>query len=114
MAAGHILGLPIAVLGVTVLAWGNSVSDLLANRAIARGNAPGAAKMAISGECDRLPTMFVAELLSSLMPTPRCVAGCYGEPIFNRLFGVALSYFIITLPAFPELALFSSSSWRSA
>ena len=36
------------------------------------------------------------------MPTPRCVAGCYGEPIFNRLFGVALSYFIITLPAFPE------------
>ena len=31
-----------------------------------------------------------------------CVAGCNGEPIFNRLFGVALSYFIITLPAFPE------------
>ena len=36
------------------------------------------------------------------MPTRRCAAGCYGEPIFNRLFGVALSYFIITLPAFPE------------
>ena len=33
---------------------------------------------------------------------PRCAAGCYGEPIFNRLFGVALSYFIITLPPFPE------------
>jgi hypothetical protein len=28
--------------------------------------------------------------------------GCYGEPIFNRFFGVALSYAIITLPTFPE------------
>jgi hypothetical protein len=41
-----------------VLAWGNSVSDLLANRCLAR---EGHAKMAISG--------------------------CYGEPIFNRFFG---------------------------
>ena len=88
MAAGHILGLPIAVLGVTVLAckphghcwhlgctlpWvvpamivrtgGNSISDLLANRAIARGNAPGAAKMAISGKYHRLLTTLIAEQL---------------------------------------------------
>ena len=45
--------------------------------------------------------MFIAELLRSRADA-RCAAGCYGEPIFNRLFGVALSYFIITLPAFPE------------
>ena len=69
----HILNLPIAVLGVTVLAWGNSISDLLANRAIAR---EGHAKMAISG--------------------------CYGEPIFNRFFGVGLAYAVITLPTYPN------------
>jgi hypothetical protein len=28
--------------------------------------------------------------------------GCYGEPIFNRFFGVALAYLVITLPTFPE------------
>ena len=31
-----------------------------------------------------------------------CQQGCYGEPIFNRFFGVALAYLIITLPTFPE------------
>jgi hypothetical protein len=49
------------------------VSDLLACRALAR---EGHAKMAI--------------------------AGSYGEPIFNRFFGVALAYFVITVPVFPE------------
>ena len=47
------------MLGLQVLAWGNSISDLLACRALAK---EGHAKMAISG--------------------------CYGEPIFNRLFGL--------------------------
>lgn len=72
-AFGHILDIPIAILGVTVLAWGNSISDLLACRALA---VQGHAKMAISG--------------------------CYGEPIFNRFFGVAVAYFIITVPSFPN------------
>lgn len=72
-ASGHILNIPIAVLGVSILAWGNSISDLLANRAIAL---QGHAKMAISG--------------------------CYGEPNFNRFFGVGLAYALITAPVFPK------------
>ena len=55
------------------LQWGNSVSDLLANRAIALQGGDGPAKMAISG--------------------------CYGEPIFNRFFGVGISYIAICLAA---------------
>ena len=87
--------------GVTVLAWGNSVSDLLACRAIAR---EGHAKMAISV---RIPFSNLSQHHTHQRFThSSCRAwlsqGCYGEPIFNRFFGVALSYAIITLPTFPE------------
>ena len=40
--------------------------------------------------------------LSMLDAISVLLQGCYGEPIFNRFFGVALSYLIITLPTFPE------------
>ena len=51
---GHISGISPAVLGVTVLAWGNSIGDLVADVVIAK-----------SGQ----PTM--------------AVAACYSGPLFN-------------------------------
>eukprot|EP01034_Spumella_vulgaris_P002203 gene2203-2870_t len=64
-ALGVILKLPPAFLGLTVLAWGNSVGDLFTNTAVAK---QGLGEMAI--------------------------AGCYGGPVFNILmgFGVSLVY----------------------
>jgi Ca2+/Na+ antiporter len=62
---GVILKLPPAFLGLTVLAWGNSVGDYFTNTAVAR---QGLGAMAL--------------------------AGCYGGPVFNILvgFGTALVY----------------------
>ena len=54
------LNIPSYFLGLTVLAWGNSASDLFANLAVARR---GLGEMA--------------------------VAGCYGGPVFNILVGMS-------------------------
>ena len=60
---GHISGISPAVLGVTVLAWGNSVGDLVADVVIAK-----------SGQ----PTM--------------AVAACYSGPMFNMCIGLGLAF----------------------
>ena len=64
-AVGVILNLPPAFLGLTILAWGNSVGDYFTNTAVAK---QGLGAMAL--------------------------AGCYGGPVFDILmsFGVALMY----------------------
>ena len=54
-AAGKICGISEALLGATVLAWGNSVGDFIANRTIARDGRP---KMAVAA-CFAGPTMNV-------------------------------------------------------
>lgn len=59
---GIVFGIKTAFLGVTVLAWGNSIGDMMANSAIAR---KGYARMAITGS----------------------IAG----PLFNLFFGLGLS-----------------------
>jgi sodium/potassium/calcium exchanger 6 len=69
----QIIGVPPAFLGLTVLAWGNSIGDLFTNKAVAL---EGLGAMAI--------------------------AGCYAGPVFNILmgFGVALVY--ATVQAYPK------------
>jgi sodium/potassium/calcium exchanger 6 len=59
---GLLTGLPTTFLGLTVLAWGNSVGDLMANTSIAR---KGFVEMALTG--------------------------CYASPLFNILLGLGLS-----------------------
>jgi sodium/potassium/calcium exchanger 6 len=46
---GYVLDIPISLLGVTILAWGNSIGDFFADRAVARD---GFVRMAISGATD--------------------------------------------------------------
>ncbi|KAG7394497.1 sodium/calcium exchanger protein [Phytophthora boehmeriae] len=59
---GELFGISSSVLGVSVLAWGNSIGDLVSNMAIAR---------------DGFPTM--------------AFAGCFAGPMFNLLIGLGLS-----------------------
>lgn len=59
---GLLTGLPTTLLGLTVLAWGNSIGDFMANTSIAR---KGFVEMALTG--------------------------CYASPLFNILFGLGMS-----------------------
>lgn len=59
---GLVLGFKPAYLGITLLAWGNSVGDMMANSAVAR---KGFARMALTG--------------------------CFAGPLFNLLIGLGMS-----------------------
>ena len=72
-ALGGGLGISPAVLGVTVLAWGNSAGDLVADVVVAR-----------SGE----PMM--------------AVAACYSGPLFNAMVGLGLAFSDATAKTAPE------------
>lgn len=69
---GVILGLSPALLGLTVLAWGNSVGDLVADVAVARVGQPAMA-----------------------------VAGCFAGPMFNMLVGLGTALCLRTAKDFP-------------
>lgn len=58
---GTVTGIPSSVLGLTLLAWGNSSGDLVTNLAVAKAGFPGMA-----------------------------IAGSYGGPLFNVLLGIGL------------------------
>ncbi|XP_051124186.1 cation/calcium exchanger 5-like isoform X1 [Andrographis paniculata] len=72
-AIGQLLRLPPALLGLTVLAWGNSVGDLVADVAVAKAGQPAMA-----------------------------MAGCFAGPMFNMLFGLGTGLVIETVEVFPE------------
>lgn len=72
-ALGVLLELPASLLGLTVLAWGNSVGDLVADVAVAKAGQPAMA-----------------------------MAGCFAGPMFNMLFGLGTGLVIQTANVYPE------------
>lgn len=72
-AVGTLLKLPPALLGLTVLAWGNSVGDLVADVAVAKAGQPAMA-----------------------------MAGCFACPMFNMLFGLGTALVLQTANVYPE------------
>ena len=72
-ALGSLLEVPPALLGLTVLAWGNSVGDLVADVAVAKAGQPAMA-----------------------------MAGCFAGPMFNMLFGLGTALVIETASVYPE------------
>ncbi|KAG1365434.1 cation/calcium exchanger 5 [Cocos nucifera] len=71
-AIGTIMELPPAILGLTVLAWGNSVGDLVADVALAKAGQPAMA-----------------------------MAGCFAGPMFNMLVGLGAALVIETASTYP-------------
>lgn len=72
-ALGTLLDLPPSLLGLTVLAWGNSVGDLVADVAIAKAGQPAMA-----------------------------MAGCFAGPMFNMLVGLGTALVMQTADVYPE------------
>uniref|UniRef100_A0A0D9XJY8 Sodium/calcium exchanger membrane region domain-containing protein n=1 Tax=Leersia perrieri TaxID=77586 RepID=A0A0D9XJY8_9ORYZ len=74
-AAARVTGVGSAALGLTVLAWGNSLGDLVANLAVASRGGAGGAQVAVSG--------------------------CYGGPVFDVLVGLGVSMILSSWAAHP-------------
>ena len=75
---GTLSGINTGLLGLTVLAWGNSIGDMMANLAISR---KGFAEMAMTG--------------------------CFAGPLFNLLVGMGVSALTQTVSSDSEPIVFS-------
>ncbi|CAL5193166.1 unnamed protein product [Lathyrus oleraceus] len=76
VSIGYICGVSPSILGLTVLAWGNSVGDLVTNLT-----------MALNGGSDGTQT---------------AISGCYAGPIFNTVVGLGLSLVSSTWREYPS------------
>lgn len=76
VSIGYILGVSPSILGLTVLAWGNSLGDLITNSTMALNGGPEGAQIAFSA--------------------------CYAGPIFNNLIGLGLSLVGSTWSKYPS------------
>ncbi|XP_065854305.1 cation/calcium exchanger 5 [Euphorbia lathyris] len=72
-ALGLLLEVPPSLLGLTVLAWGNSVGDLVADVAVAKAGQPAMA-----------------------------MAGCFAGPMFNMLVGLGMALVVQTADSYPK------------
>ncbi|XP_062183335.1 cation/calcium exchanger 5-like [Phragmites australis] len=72
-AIGLVMNFPPAILGMTVLAWGNSVGDLVADMALTKAGQPTIA-----------------------------IAGCFAGPMFNMLVGLGTALVVQTARVYPK------------
>eukprot|EP00163_Fabomonas_tropica_P000465 TRINITY_DN1027_c0_g1_i7.p1 TRINITY_DN1027_c0_g1~~TRINITY_DN1027_c0_g1_i7.p1 ORF type:complete len:623 (+),score=164.60 TRINITY_DN1027_c0_g1_i7:803-2671(+) len=70
---GVVMGISPTIIGLTILAWGNSIGDLVADTTIAKSGYPAMA-----------------------------IAGTYAGPMFNMLVGLGLALTIVTIRSYPE------------
>jgi solute carrier family 24 (sodium/potassium/calcium exchanger), member 6 len=76
ISLGVILQISTSIPGLTVLAWGNSLGDLISILAVALNGGPGGAQAAVSG--------------------------CYSWPVFNLLMGLGLSLVLSCWAGYPS------------
>lgn len=90
---GTIFGVPPAILGATVLAWGNSMPDLANNTSLARDGFP---TMAITA-CFASPLFTLLVGTSSAMAYGAVRAGGVLEVPFDKMLGIMYGFAIANL-----------------
>ncbi|CAN8300395.1 unnamed protein product [Cochlearia groenlandica] len=84
ISLGNIFGISASVLGLTVLAWGNSLGDLIANITVAVRGGNDGAQVALSG--------------------------CYAGPLFNTVIGLGVPLVISSLAEYPKVYIIPSDN----